>query len=101
MYGFLVGRMCFWFLFGGIKESSCFMSGLTLREDKREMVVIRNKVPVTFEASFDIHPLSSFPPTTSLTPPPPYLPVCLILSFRLIFPSIHTQSPALSLSFFF
>ena len=36
----------------------CFMSGVTLTEDKREMVVIRNKVLVTFEASFDIHPLS-------------------------------------------
>lgn len=32
------------------------MSGLTLKEDKREMVVIRNKVLVTFETSFDIHP---------------------------------------------
>lgn len=74
-----------WFSFG-IKESSCFMSGVTLREDKREMVVIRNKVLVTFEASFDIHPLSvsslsSFPPTSSVS-------LCLILCFRLILLSV-------------
>lgn len=85
--------MCSWFLFWGIKESPCFMSGLTLREDKGEMVVIRNKVLVTFEASFDIHPfslalpLSSFPPTTSLLsfcltgyPSPPF-PLNYLLSF--------------------
>lgn len=74
-----------WFSFGGIKESPCFMSGVTLREDKRGMVVIRNKVLVTFEASFDIHPLSvsrlsSFPPTSHL--------MCLVPCFHLILPSV-------------
>lgn len=72
--------MSSWFLFRGIKELPCFMSSVTLTEDKGEMVVIRNKVPVTFEETFDIHPLSvshlsSFAPTTSI---PLYLSLCLI-----------------------
>lgn len=49
--GFTVG-MCSWFLFREIKEFPCFMSSVTLTGDKGEMVVIRNKVPVTFEESF-------------------------------------------------
>lgn len=53
-----------------IKGFTCFMSGVTLREDKMEMVVTRNKVLVTFEASFDIHILS-FPCLSSA-------PTCLV-----------------------
>lgn len=79
-----------WLLYGGIKELSCFMSSVTLTEDKREVVVIRNKVPVTFEVSFDIHPslflTSPFPPTASLVS---LLPPCL----SLILFSIPSQSP--------
>lgn len=66
------------------------MSRLTLREDKGEMVVIRNKVPVTFEASFDIHPLS-VSHLSSFSPTPSLLYRCLILSFCLILPTITFQ----------
>lgn len=44
-----------------MRGSLCFVSDLTLREDQMEMVVVRNKVLVTFEASFHIHPLCFSP----------------------------------------
>lgn len=82
---------CSWFSLGWIRGLLRFMSGLTLREDKREMVVVGNKVFLTFEASFHIHPLSvsrlsSFPPTDSLPPP-------LHLFLTLFFHQILSYSP--------
>lgn len=91
--GFVAG-MCSWFLFRGIKESPCFMSGLTLRDDKREMVVIRNKVLVTFEASFDFTPslfLLFLPPAHCS---PLYLSLSLACSlFNSLWPSPGQAKP--------
>lgn len=60
------------------------MSGLTLREDKREMIVIRNNVVVTFEASFHIQPpfplfLASLPFLSPAHCPPLYLSLILLV----------------------